>query len=100
MSRTLKLYITGLVVTSALAFLVTSFWFSMSSAWPLGIRDTISLPVGLGATADSIAGVGFWILLTLFASALPVRMPRGSLVSVSIAPIVAATYLGGPVAAA
>jgi hypothetical protein len=100
MSRTLKLYITGLVVTSALAFLVTSFWFSMSSAWPLGIRDTISLPVGLGATADTIAGVGFWILLTLFASALPVRMPRGSLVSVSIAPIVAATYLGGPVAAA
>src|SRR6202008_3214654 len=37
--------------------------------------------------------------LTLFAGALPVRMPRGTMVSVAMAPIVAAMALGGPVAA-
>jgi putative nucleotidyltransferase with HDIG domain len=47
----------------------------------------------------AVVGLGFWILITLFASAFPVRMPRGTLVSVSIAPIVAAAILGGPVAA-
>jgi HD-GYP domain-containing protein (c-di-GMP phosphodiesterase class II) len=36
--------------------------------------------------------------MTLFAGALPVKMPRGSLVSVSMAPIIAAFALGGPVA--
>ena len=38
--------------------------------------------------------------MTLFASALPVPMPRGMLVSVSIAPILASAYLGGPAAGA
>lgn len=38
-------------------------------------------------------------MLTLFASALPVQMPRGIFVSTSIAPIVAAMVLGGPAAA-
>ena len=47
----------------------------------------------------SSLGVGFWTLMTLFAGALPVRMPRGTLVSVAIAPIIAAMALGGPVAA-
>ncbi len=37
--------------------------------------------------------------MTLLASALPVQMPRGSLVNTSIAPIVAAMSLGGPTAA-
>jgi putative nucleotidyltransferase with HDIG domain len=44
------------------------------------------------------AGLGFWVLATLLASALPVRMPRGMLVTVSIAPLIAATSLGGPTA--
>jgi putative nucleotidyltransferase with HDIG domain len=53
-------------------------------------------------TRDPIGGslgVVFWIGLTLTASALPVRLPRGTLVSVANAPVVAAIALGGPVAA-
>ena len=49
--------------------------------------------------AHVAAGLVFWTLITLFAGALPVRMPRGTLVSVAIAPIIAAMALGGPVAA-
>ena len=47
-----------------------------------------------------IAGLAFWTLATLVASAMPVRLPRGSVVSVGSAPILAAMILGGPVAAA
>ena len=39
----------------------------------------------------------FWILITFFAVALPVRMPHGTLVSVAFAPIVAAMALGGQI---
>jgi putative nucleotidyltransferase with HDIG domain len=45
---------------------------------------------------DVWLGIVFWTLVTLGASALPVRMTRGSTVGVSIAPILAATLLGGP----
>ena len=45
-------------------------------------------------------GLAFWTVATLFASAMPVRLPRGSIVSVSAAPILASMILGGPVAAA
>ncbi len=38
--------------------------------------------------------------MTLLASSMPVRLPRGSVVSVSAAPIVAALFLGGPFAGA
>jgi putative nucleotidyltransferase with HDIG domain len=51
-------------------------------------RETIGGPVGLL----------FWIALTLAASTLPVRLPRGTLVSVANAPVLAAIALGGPVA--
>lgn len=44
-------------------------------------------------------GLAFWIVLTLVASALPVRFPGGYLVSVSTAPILASMVLGGPAAA-
>jgi CRISPR/Cas system-associated endonuclease Cas3-HD len=46
------------------------------------------------------AGVAFWTALTLFAQAFPVKMPRGAVVSVSIAPILAAAFVGGPAVAA
>jgi len=42
----------------------------------------------------------YWTGLTLLASAMPVVLPRGTVVSVSAAPIVAAMFLGGPLAAA
>jgi putative nucleotidyltransferase with HDIG domain len=56
-----------------------------------------SFPIrpGLGGTA----GLAFWIALTLLASALPVKFPRGNLISVSTAPILASMVLGGPAAA-
>jgi len=45
-------------------------------------------------------GLAFWTLATLVASAMPVRLPRGSVVSVGSAPILASMILGGPLAAA
>jgi hypothetical protein len=48
----------------------------------------------------SPSAVLFWIAVGLLASASPVRVPRGNLVSVAAAPIVAAGILGGPTAAA
>jgi putative nucleotidyltransferase with HDIG domain len=44
-------------------------------------------------------GLLFWIGLTVLASALPVRLPRGTFVSVANAPLLAAIALGGPVVA-
>ena len=100
MSRSLKLLIFGLVSASAIALLLTSFAFSLDPDRVLGIRPTIVPKLeGLSGPWGVLLGVGFWTLITLFASALPVRMPYGTLVSVAIAPIVAAMALGGPVAA-
>jgi putative nucleotidyltransferase with HDIG domain len=45
-------------------------------------------------------GLLFWIGLTLIGSALPVRLPHGTVVSVSAAPFLASLLLGGPFAAA
>lgn len=45
-------------------------------------------------------GVGFWTLLALAATAMPVRVPQGASLDVSFGPVVAAMSLGGPAAAA
>jgi putative nucleotidyltransferase with HDIG domain len=98
MPKALKIYVTGLVGSSALALVITSLVFAGRPGYILGMRPEISAiqpPSQLGVSL----GLAYWILITLFASALPVRMPRGTIVSVSIAPIVAAMVLGGPVAA-
>jgi putative nucleotidyltransferase with HDIG domain len=47
-----------------------------------------------------LLGIAFWTGLTLVASAMPVRLPRGIVASVSAAPMLAVIVLGGPVAAA
>ena len=107
MSRSLKLYITGLVGASAIALLLTSFVFAQdpklvlgTETLVLGMRPEISIvPSDDPSVLNVLLGLGFWTLITLFAGALPVRMPRGTLVSVAIAPILAAMTLGGPVAA-
>jgi putative nucleotidyltransferase with HDIG domain len=112
MSRSLKLYITWLVGVSAAALLLTSFVFSANpdlcaatqpgsamTECVLGMRRQIAIVPGEPTPLNVLAGLGFWTLITLFAGALPVRMPRGTLVSVAIAPILAAMTLGGPVAA-
>ena len=58
------------------------------------------LPSIGGAAGLTWIGIAFWTGLTLVASALPVRLPRGTVASVSVAPILATIVLGGPTAAA
>jgi putative nucleotidyltransferase with HDIG domain len=99
MSRSLKLYITGLVSLSAIALLLTSFVYSGTGGLVLGMRPEISIDRNDPSELNVILGLLFWTLITFFAGALPVRMPRGTMVSVALAPILAAMTLGGPVAA-
>jgi len=47
-----------------------------------------------------LGGVAFWVALALASGALPVRLPQGTVVSVSAAPMIAAVVLGGPLAGA
>ena len=47
-----------------------------------------------------VVGLAFWTLLALVGSAMPVKLPRGTIVSVTAAPIIASLALGGPAAAA
>jgi putative nucleotidyltransferase with HDIG domain len=54
----------------------------------------------LRAEIQGIGGLMFWTALTLVGSALPVRLPQGTVVSVSAAPVIASLVLGGPFAAA
>jgi putative nucleotidyltransferase with HDIG domain len=92
MPRQLKLYIIGVVAVGALALLFTTPVIPVDS--------TIGEPFEWLGDAAVPVGIAFWIVATLFASALPVRMPRGTMVAVSIAPLIAAATLGGPTAAA
>jgi putative nucleotidyltransferase with HDIG domain len=46
--------------------------------------------------ADGLEGIAFWVFLTLGATMFPVLQPRGAVVSVGFAPVLAATFLAGP----
>ena len=96
MSKALKLYITGLVAFSAIALIGTSLVFGIDPHIAIEFDNR----VGETSQVEIFAGLSFWIVVTLFASALPVRMPGGLLVAVSIAPCIAAMSLGGPAAGA
>ena len=100
MSKRLKLYIFGLVTACVFALAVTSLVYLPRPDLLLGSRPTISLPSNTSTPQAVALGLLFWTIVTLAASALPVRMPRGTQVAVGIAPIVAVIYLGGPLAAA
>ena len=50
------------------------------------------------ADIQGLGGIAFWTGLTLLGSALPVRLPQGTVVSVSAAPVIASIVLGGPLA--
>jgi putative nucleotidyltransferase with HDIG domain len=95
MPTTLKLAITTLVAAGAIALVVTGFVFPVDHRLGIEIDNVPGV-----STAELAAGLLFWILATLLASALPVQMPGGIMVTVSIAPIIAATSLGGPFAGA
>ncbi len=62
---------------------------SATAIWRFPIRDDIG----------GWAGVAFWTVLTIVSSALPVRLPQGTVATVSAAPILASVILGGPTAA-
>jgi hypothetical protein len=91
MNRSLKAYIAGLVTVCAVVLAVTSLVIPVNDA----IRLRVFSDVGL----DAFAGLVFWTAITLLASALPIKMPRGSIISTSIAPLVVLLSLGGPTAA-
>jgi putative nucleotidyltransferase with HDIG domain len=99
MSRSLKFFIAGLVSISAIALLLTGFVFSSREEFFLGMRAGISIDQQHPTDANVFFGVLYWTLITLVAGAFPVRMPRGTMASVALAPIIAAMTLGGPVAA-
>jgi putative nucleotidyltransferase with HDIG domain len=75
-----------ILVSSVTAVAVIGF---AAAVFAFPIRPEIGGPIG----------IAYWCLLTLVASALPVRMPKGTIVSVSLATIVASVVLGGPAAA-
>ena len=80
-----------LVLLLATVFVVAFVLFGLSVLrWPL-------FPV---VHSFDFADLVFWTALTLLVSSFPVVTPRGSVVSVSIAPILASAILGGPTAAA
>jgi hypothetical protein len=86
-------------MASALSLIITSLVLAQRTDWILGFNPQIGLPIEAPAAVRVLGGVAFWTILAAFASALPVRMPRGTVVAVGIAPIVAAMTLGGPAAA-
>lgn len=65
---------------------------------PLG--DPIGSGFELFGPNAKLAGLAFWTAVTLFASALPIRMPRGAMFAVSVSTMMSATILGGPTAGA
>ncbi len=93
MPRSLKLTIAGVVAVGAFALVAATLLFPWDDA--IAIRFATVHPASAHPLEVTL-GVGFWIGITLMASALPVQMPRGTQNSVAIAPIVAATVLGGP----
>ena len=103
MPRTLKTYIAGVVALSAFALLVATrlfpadprIAFTFSIANIPGMSGESAIP----SQVELFGGILFWIVLTLIASAVPVRLPRGTHRAVAMAPIVAAMSLGGPAVA-
>ena len=93
MPQSLKVYVTGVVAVGAVALIAATFVFPPVAS--VAIRFSTN-NAAQAADVELLAGILFWIALTLLASALPVQMPRGTQQAVSIAPIVAAVILGGP----
>jgi putative nucleotidyltransferase with HDIG domain len=89
----LKAYISGVVVTSALALAAATLLFPATSYPDIAL----DLVPGVGPTnLEFLAGIAFWTLLTLVSWALPVRLPHGTQQAVANAPMLAAIFLGGP----
>src|SRR6476469_6854669 len=76
-----KTYIAAVVVAAAVVGALTLFWTGL---WP---------------DIGGYAGLGLWVAIVMFGASSSVRMPGGTVVDVSMAPLIAAAVLGGPTAA-
>jgi hypothetical protein len=54
----------------------------------------------LRSAIGDVPGLVYWTGIALLASVMPVKLPRGTVVTVGVAPVLAAAVLGGPLAAA
>ena len=80
MSRSLKLYIAGVVTACALALIVTTLVFPARPEIALrfsSVSGAAPLPL------EIFAGVAFWVILTILASAMPVQLTQGTQVAVT-----------------
>ncbi|MDQ3881130.1 MAG: HD domain-containing protein, partial [Chloroflexota bacterium] len=64
------------------------------------VLAAVTVLFSLDSEIGGIAGLVFWVILATVASAMPVRLPQGTLVGVGFAPLLASMVLGGPLAAA
>ena len=85
------------MVAALIALLATSLLIPVNEHIAIRIASSSS---AAPAAIDILAGLAFWVLMTLLASALPVQLTDGVRVAVSTAPLMAATVLGGPTAGA
>src|SRR3954454_18499853 len=93
MPKALKIYIFGVATLSVLAL------WAATLAFPPNDHIAIKPVAGLSPSqrdVDVLLGVVFWTVVTLVASALPVKLPRGTQQGVAMAPVIAAIALGGP----
>ena len=99
MPRALKAYIATIVTLSALALLVATLLYPANPRIALSLTHASATTATPPSSFEIALGVMFWTIVTLVASALPVRLPQGTHQAVSMAPIVAAMVLGGPAVA-
>jgi putative nucleotidyltransferase with HDIG domain len=93
MSRSLKSYIAIVVALGAIALIAATLWFPPEPG--IALRLITARPAPPEDFEISL-GLAFWIGLAVVSSALPVELPRGIKLTVSMAPIVGAMVLGGP----
>jgi signal transduction histidine kinase/CheY-like chemotaxis protein len=67
---------------------------------PPSVLAGIALPLFGNSVLGVLLGIALWTGITVLASAFEVKLPDGTLISVSGAPVVAVMLLGGPVAGA
>ncbi len=94
MPKSLKLYVTAVVVIGAIALMAATFLFPPKP----GIAIEVGAPTSSPALGHAL-GILYWTVLTVIGSAFPVLLPRGTQQAVAIAPIMGAMFLGGPAVA-
>jgi HD-GYP domain-containing protein (c-di-GMP phosphodiesterase class II) len=95
LTRAFATYLTVLVGAALVALLTTSVVIPVADGIAIHVEGDATTASGL----EKLVGVAFWVLVTFVASAVPVKLPDGVHVAVSMAPIMAAGLLGGPTAA-